>query len=265
MKFKQSEITKKRISLARKGKKMSLKHKEIMRKKAIENNPMKNKEVVRKVSNALKGRKFSEEHKKNLSESHKKHKIGIKARENIGRARKIFWERHPEKKKNLGKRMKDGKKIEFNHSEESKEKMRKSWNNEFKKQKAIEKLRKLRIEGKLITPIKDSSIEIKVQKLLSELHLDFLTHKYMKIKEGYQCDIYIPVQNGVQVKTIIECDGCYWHHCPICKLKKHKNKEMQETKDRLRTLQLEEKGFRVIRLWEHEIKDLKLNELKEKL
>jgi len=68
-----TEEARNKIREARLGKKMPEWHKEIMRKKAIENNPMKNKEVAVKVSTALKGKIFSEEHRKNISLS----KIGI--------------------------------------------------------------------------------------------------------------------------------------------------------------------------------------------
>jgi len=119
-----------------------------------------------------------------------------------------------------------------------------------------------------IFPIKDTSIEIKIQNYLKELHIEFYTHKYINIGEGYQCDILIPKQEteGVIVtkKTIIECDGCYWHDCEICKRWKSNEKQIaQKEKDNIRTKELKEKGFRVIRLWEHEIKVMELNELKE--
>ncbi len=162
-----------------------------------------------------------------------------------------------------------------------------SWNKgipmkESSKQKMIEKLkgRKVWLTGKKfpkskypnwglrktrkyqIFPKKDSSIEIKVQKLLSLLHIEYFTHHYMKIEHGYQCDILIPTQNGINQKTIIECDGCYWHACPICKLKEYTWTKKRREVDKLRTKELQEKGFRVIRLWEHDIRNMELNDFK---
>ena len=71
----------------------------------------------------------------------------------------------------------------------------------------------------------------------------------MKIEHGYQCDILIPSE-----KLVIECDGDYWHKYPI-----------GLEKDHVRTKELIEKGFKVLRLWEKDIKNMKLKEFKEKL
>jgi len=102
------------------------------------------------------------------------------------------------------------------------------------------------------TPSKDTSIEIKMQNFLKKLGIEFYTHQYMKeIEHGYQCDILVPVQRGVNQKTIIECDGDYWHKYP-------EGREIDRTRDK----ELKEQGFRVVRLWEHEIRKMRLNNLK---
>jgi very-short-patch-repair endonuclease/transposase len=112
--------------------------------------------------------------------------------------------------------------------------------------------RKMKLaRAKYVFPIKDTKIEVKIQNFLKNLGIEFYTHQYIKeIEHSYQCDIMIPVQKGINQKTIIECDGDYWHDYPNGK-----------EKDHLRTKELQEKGWRVIRLWEREIKRLKLNEL----
>ena len=102
---------------------------------------------------------------------------------------------------------------------------------------------------KQIFPIKDSSIEIKIQNFLKELKIEFFTHQRINIKHSYQCDILIPSMN-----LVIECDGMYWHKYPT-------GKEI----DHIRTKELISKGFKVLRLWEFEIKNMKLNKFKEKL
>lgn len=134
---------------------------------------------------------------------------------------------------------------------------------EFKKNDLIlkEKLRKLRIEGKIVTPKFDTSIERKIQGFLRLLHIEFLTHNYMsEITHGYQCDIIIP-----STKIIIETDGCYWHGCPVCnkQLNEHQIKTIEL--DNLRTKELTEKGYRVLRLREHDIKLMDLNKFCEVL
>ncbi len=153
-----------------------------------------------------------------------------------------------EKRKRVEPRIKNGS---YKRSEEFKEKariwaIRRIKNGEFKK--------------------KDTSIEIKIQKFLSLLHVEFLTHKYIsEITNSYQCDIFIPKQKGINQKTIIEADGCYWHGCPICNLKQRKKLKERLKLDKLRTKELIEKGFKVIRIWEHEIRIMELNDLMNKI
>jgi len=128
--------------------------------------------------------------------------------------------------------------------------------------------------AKLILPIKDTKIELKIQDFLTLLKIEFFTHKYMNIKHAYQCDILIPIQIGIPQKTIIECDGDFFHMNPniypsdyiIFPNSKHPKtaKEKWELDD-ARTKELIEKGFRVIRLWENEIKVMELNDFKNKL
>lgn len=106
-----------------------------------------------------------------------------------------------------------------------------------------------------ILPKKDTSIEVKIQNFLKELNIDFLTHQYIKeIEHGYQCDILIPVQEGIKRKTIIECFGDYWHKYPL-------GREI----DIKRCRELRAKGWRVLVFWEKEIKLMNLSDLKEKI
>lgn len=104
--------------------------------------------------------------------------------------------------------------------------------------------------AKQVLPIKDTTIEIKIQNFLKELNIDFLTHQYIKeIEHGYQCDILIPSMN-----LVIECDGNYWHKYPI-------GKDI----DHIRTKELIEKGFKVLRLWERDIRKMNRDDFKNKL
>lgn len=111
-----------------------------------------------------------------------------------------------------------------------------------------EKIRKAR--AKQILPLKDTKIEIKIQMFLKELGYDFFTHQYMKdIEHGYQCDILIPSLN-----LVIECDGDYWHKYPI-----------GNDIDHIRTKELLEQGFKILRLWENEINQMQVEDFKERL
>ncbi len=122
----------------------------------------------------------------------------------------------------------------------------------MKKQKCkIEIKEKIRIaRAKQITPIKDTSIEVKIQNFLKQLGISFFAHYNMnQIKNKYQCDILIPSMN-----LVIECDGDYWHKYPI-----------GTDIDKIRTSELIEKGFKVLRLWECEIKKMDIDGFKQKI
>lgn len=84
--------------------------------------------------------------------------------------------------------------------------------------------------------------------------------------EGYA--EHLPTRAGrpdlvfAEAKVAIFVDGCFWHGCPLhyvrpgtreafWSAKLHKN----VTRDRRQTLQLEGMGWRVVRLWEHEIRE----------
>lgn len=101
----------------------------------------------------------------------------------------------------------------------------------------------------IVCPKKDTSIEIKIQNFLKELSIEFFTHQYINIKNGYQCDIFIPSKN-----MIIECDGDYWHNFPN-----------GNNIDHIRTKELLQNGFKVLRLWENEIRDMNINKFKKRM
>lgn len=153
-----------------------------------------------------------------------------------------------------------------------------SWNkgkisSEETKRKSSETMKRLFKEGKLIAnfkgkhhteetkkimrekrkswilPVKDTSIEIKIQDFLKQLSTDFFTHQYINIQHGYQCDIWVPSMN-----LVIECDGDYWHKYPT-------GRDI----DKIRTSEIIEKGFKVLRLWEFEIKEMNINNFKNRL
>lgn len=99
------------------------------------------------------------------------------------------------------------------------------------------------------TPVKDTKIEVKIQNFLTKMKMNFYTHHYMNIKHGYQCDILIPSKN-----VVIECDGDYWHNYPT-------GRDI----DHIRTSELVNEGFKVLRLWEFEIKEMEITTFKKKL
>jgi len=109
----------------------------------------------------------------------------------------------------------------------------------------IEKFKELR--KKIILPMKDTTIEVKIQNFLKQLGYEFYTHQYInEIEHSYQCDIFIPSLN-----LVIECDGNHWHNYPT-------GTEI----DNIRTSELISKGFKVLRLWESEIRKMTTEDLR---
>lgn len=102
--------------------------------------------------------------------------------------------------------------------------------------------------SKQIFPKNDTGIELKMQDLLRQLGIEFKKHHSIAgIPHSYQCDIFIP-----DTRTVIECDGNYWHKHPF-----------GLPIDHLRTAELRAAGYRVIRLWEHQIHMIKPKEVAE--
>ena len=155
------------------------------------------------------------------------------------------------------------------HSEETKKKIGLSNAGLERSEETRKKIKKAR--AKQIFPLKDSSIELKIQDFLTALKIEFVTHKYMNIKNSYQCDIFIPIQNGIIKETIIEADGEFFHMNPekySAEDKIFKNGMTAKERwklDNSRTKELIEKGFNVIRLWENDIRVMNINDFKNKL
>ena len=236
------------------------------------NNPMKNCQVREKV------REFQnrpEEKERAGKQSKDFWKNNPEEKEKIIKQIKDFWENHPEKKEEERRRaleqFKNGvpketiKKMndywsslsirqlksdfmkEFQNRPEVKEANR-NFNIKYTSSLSVRKRLKLQ-RSKQIFPVKDTSIEVKIQNFLKQLGIEFFTHQCIKIKHGYQCDILIPVIN-----LVIECDGDYWHKYPV-----------GNDIDHVRTKELIKKGFKVLRLWEFEINAMAINEFEKRL
>jgi very-short-patch-repair endonuclease len=134
----------------------------------------------------------------------------------------------------------------FKHSEETKTKIMNHLNRySFPKgQKnpgvnkspiTILKIKEKRLHQKILK--KDTKPEIIIQTLLRDLGIKFIKHKPItQIEHEYQCDIFI------HPNFVIECDGDYYHNYPS-------GREI----DRVRNRELQEKGFKILRFWEHQI------------
>lgn len=191
--------------------------------------------------------------------------------EKIEKIKTLIRRKHSEKTKN--KLSESHKMLGYHHSEETKIKIRdgnlgKRYSDETKKKISIGNLgkiygketrEKMRIaRSKRVLPYRDTGIEKKIQSYSQQLGIIFDKHRYMKeIEHAYQCDIFIPNLN-----MVIECDGDYTHCNPMYykkdfikfpNSKRPKTAEESWSIDKKRTLELIEKGFKVLRLWESEI------------
>lgn len=192
-----------------------------------------------------KGHTVSKETIKNLILSNKRRKGKLLTREHIEKIRKARAKQTFSKRDR--KKMSKSKIRYFKEHPEEKERMRRQAKEYNNKPFVKEKFKELR--KKIILPIKDTKIEVKIQNFLKQLGIEFFTHQHLNIKHGYQCDIFIPSMN-----LVIECDGIYWHKYPT-----------RRDIDNIRTKELIEKGFKVLRLWEFEINEMSIDKFKSKL
>lgn len=216
-------------------------------------------EHKRKIGIAHKGRIFSEETLKKMSQAGKNKTFSKEHRRKLSKAGKgennPFYGKHHsvETKQKLSEMTKGEKNGNYgrHHSVETKRKISKanrgrkrSDEHKRKVSEATKKRRKTQV-----FPLKDTKIEVRLQEFLKLLEIEFFTHQYINIKHGYQCDILIPSMN-----IVLEADGNYWHKYPV-----------GNDIDKIRTKELIEKGFKVLRLWESEINIINLEEFKTRL
>lgn len=188
-----------------------------------------------------KGKHHSEETKQKMSLSH----IG---RETWNKGLTNIYSEETKIKMGNGWRGKTSNRSGKSHTQETKIKIGLANKGYIMSEEQKNKLKKAR--AKLVLPMKDTTIEVKIQNFLKELNIEFFTHQYIKeIEHSYQCDILIPSMN-----LVIECDGNYWHKYPI-----------GNDIDHIRTKELLDKGFKVLRLWESEIRKMSINEFEYKI
>lgn len=177
------------------------------------------------------------------------YKVSDEAREKIRQAQKKRFAEGRFTEKQLKAFANQRRKGNYKTTEEAKMKIKKTWNTPKLREYAVKR------RSKQIFPLKDTSIEVKMQNLLKQLGIEFYTHQYIKeIEHRYQCDIMIPVQEGINKKTIIECFGTYWHKYPYGKII-----------DNQRCNELRDAGWRVLVFWENEIKEMQLSDLNNKM
>lgn len=103
-----------------------------------------------------------------------------------------------------------------------------------------------RIQGRNTKP------ELALRRLAWSMGLRYRLHRRV---EGTRPDMVFP---GPRVAVFV--DGCFWHCCPLHGVMPKSNPSFWETKlrrnverDREADARLEAAGWRIIRLWEHEV------------
>jgi len=169
-------------------------------------------------------------------------------------------ERHKRIMKEWWNKEKNGKKIEERNKKISLAMIGEK--NHFYGKHHTEETKKIIRErrARQITPLKDTTIEVKIQNFLKQLRIEFFTHHFIsEIEHKYNCDIFIP-----STKTIIECDGDYFHANPqFYDNNQLREKQLKQRKfDYFRNKELKEEGYRIIRIWENKIRKMEIEEFK---
>ena len=154
------------------------------------------KETKQKMSLIRKGVKFSEEHKKNLSENSKwlnEKPLTEETREKLSKAFK--GRHHTEKTKQEYSKTRKGSK-NSNYG--------KHWSDEVKDRISKSCVKSmLNRSGTFV----NTDIERKVKAQLSRNNIGFI--QQWPVDDKFICDFFVPDLN-----LIIECDGQYWHNRP---------------------------------------------------
>jgi len=207
----------------------------------------------KKISEANKGRVFSDAHKKAISFG-KKGQPSPKGM--LGKTQTKEWKEENGKRMignthgfKKGHSMNKGKKASI----ETVEKLRKShlgkvpWNKGLKGVHSEESLKKNR-EWHIENPnkvFKDTSIELLIEAELVGRGINF--QKQVPLCKIARVDFYLP-----EYRVVIQADGCYWHNCPIHGRGDRKNCGERDAKQ---NAVLTFNGFNVYRFWEHEINE----------
>ncbi len=109
----------------------------------------------------------------------------------------------------------------------------------------------------------DTKPEIVFRSILHRSGLRFRKDRYIKFdRRGVKVDVVFPTE-----KVAVFIDGCFWHRCPEHATTPTRNHEYWSTKfqrnmdrDRSNDKDLQERGWQVIRIWEHEVKNPELAE-----
>ena len=223
--YKFTEEHKRKISLAQKGKKKKKLSEETKLKisKSLKGYKFSD-ERKRKISKANKGKKRSEEHKRKISKAQKGKKLSTYTKQKISVLHK-------------GKKHSDETKLKLKASHKGMTGLKHSTSTKIKQSiSAIKRVCNNPNKVKFI----NTKPELKLKTIFNKNNINFI-HQYpmFDINHCYAADFYLPDYN-----CIVEADGIYWHNYPTG------NKI-----DCIRTKEMKEKGYNVLRFWEGQINE----------
>ena len=109
----------------------------------------------------------------------------------------------------------------------------------------------------------DTKPEIAFRSMLHRAGLRFRKDRYIRFeRRGVKVDVVFPTE-----KVALFIDGCFWHRCPEHATSPKRNAEYWLAKfrrnierDGENDTNLSKLGWRVVRIWEHEVKEPELAE-----
>jgi DNA mismatch endonuclease, patch repair protein len=101
---------------------------------------------------------------------------------------------------------------------------------------------------------RNTTVEMQLRSALHRLGLRFRLHRRIIPGRTRTVDIVLP-----RARVVVFVDGCFWHSCPKHKTMPKANREWWRAKLRANTQRdrqsdrlLQDLGWRVVRVWEHE-------------
>lgn len=129
-------------------------------------------------------------------------------------------------------------------SKEARENMRNSHLGEKHSEVQNQKHREWMINNP-IHVFKDTKIELKIEAELQKRDINY--QKQVGLCNAAKVDFYLP-----DYRIAIECDGCYWHNCPLHGKGEVRNRGKNDVeKNNILSLN----GYKIYRFWEHEINE----------
>jgi DNA mismatch endonuclease (patch repair protein) len=134
--------------------------------------------------------------------------------------------------------------------EKSRIAMKKIWENPISREKMLKAQRK--------APNKSDQI------LIDCINKNHLPYKYTGNRAFWIGRFNPDFINTNNKKILIEKEGCFYHNCPVCYLNGIKNLKLQERvkqsklRDKLRDKTYIKNGWKIIKIWEHELNNLDL-------